>query len=105
MITVITTAINLVTAILITARILYFQRYMRRVGWGHNIQYMTIIVICIESSALIVVFSILYIVLLGQGNPISFIFMASLVHANVRSQYLSRTRAPYQKYFRSYRRF
>ena len=82
-ITVITTAINLITAILITARILFFQRYMQRVGSGRNIQYTTIIIICVESSALIVVFSILYIVLLGQGNPVSFIFMASLVHVNV----------------------
>jgi hypothetical protein len=82
-ITVITTVINLITAILITARILYFQRYIRRIGSGRNIQYMTIIIICVESSALIVVFSILYIVLVGQGNPISFIFMASLVHVNV----------------------
>ena len=86
-ITVITTAINLFTAILITARILYFQRHMQRVGSGRNIPYMTIIIICVESSALIVVFSVLYIVLLGQGNPISFIFMASLVHVNVSNYY------------------
>jgi hypothetical protein len=58
---------------------------MQRVASGRNtgIPYMTIIIICVESSALIVVFSVLYIVLLGQGNPISFIFMASLVHVNV----------------------
>ena len=91
MITVITTAINLITAFLITARILFFQRYMRRVGSGRNVQYTTIIIICIESSALIVVFSILYIVLLGQGNPVSFIFMASLVHVNVSTIITART--------------
>jgi hypothetical protein len=79
-ITVITTAINLFTAILITARIIFFQRL---VGSGRNTQYTTIIIICVESSALIVIFSILYIVLLGKGNPISFIFMESLVHVNV----------------------
>ena len=85
MITIITTIINIIAAVSITARVIYFQKYIiQAVGSERNNQYTTIIVICIESSALIVLFSILYIVLSAIGCPASFIFMQSLVHINVR---------------------
>ena len=83
-ITIITTIINIIAAILIAARVIYFQRNIRAVASERNSQYTTVIVICIESAALIVLFSILYIVLVIIGSPASFIFMESLVHINVR---------------------
>ena len=85
MITIITTIINIIAAVLITARVIYFQRYIKQtVGSDRNNQYTTIIIICIESSALIVLFSILFIVLFLTRSPASFIFIQSLVHINVR---------------------
>ena len=84
MITTITTIINIIAAIMIAARVLYFQRYIQTVGSERNSQYTAVIVICIESAALIVLFSILYIVLVITGSPASYIFMQSMVHINVR---------------------
>ena len=109
MITVITTAINIIAAILIAARVLYFQRYIQAVAPERNNQYTTVIVICIESAALIVLFSILYIVLFSIGSPVASIFMQSLVHINVRVQDLLLGCKNRQSYLclkhRSYRRF
>ena len=82
-ITVITTIINIIAAVLIAARVLYFQRYIKIVGSKRNNQYTTIIAICIESAALIILFSILFVVLVQIGSPVSFIFQQSLVHINV----------------------
>jgi len=63
-VTSITVFLNLVTATLITLRILYFNRYIRKtVGLEHNSPYMTVIILCIESSALIIVFSLIYLIL------------------------------------------
>ena len=85
MITIITTIINIIAAVLIAARVIYFQRYIKQtVGSDRNNQYTTVIIICIESSALIVLFSILFIVLFLTNSPASFIFIQSLVHINVR---------------------
>lgn len=85
-ITTTTVIINLVTASLITFRILYFNRYIQKtVGLEHNSPYMTIIIICVESSALIVVFSSIYLILLFQEDgALSIIPMQSLVHVYVR---------------------
>jgi len=89
MITIITTIINIIAAILIAARVLYFQRYIKAAANSErNSQYTTIIVICIESAALIILFSILYIVLVIIQSPVSFIFMQDLVHINVISPLL-----------------
>ena len=84
-ITTTTVVLNLVTASLITFRILYFNRYIRKtVGLEHNSPYMTIIIICVESSALIVVFSSIYLILLFQEwGALSIIPMQSLVHVYV----------------------
>ena len=84
MITIITTIINIIAAALIAGRVLYFQRYIKAVGSERNSQYTMVVVICIESAALIVLFSILYIVLVIVQPPASFIFMQSMVHINVR---------------------
>lgn len=87
-ITTTTVIINLFTASLITLRILYYNRYIRKtVGLEHNSPYMTIIIICVESSALIVVFSSIYLILLFQEDgalSMSIIPMQSLVHVYVR---------------------
>ena len=84
MITIITTIINTIAAVLIAARVLYYQRHIQAVASERNHQYTTVVVICVESAALIVLFSILYIVLNLTGSLVSFIFVQCLVHINVR---------------------
>ncbi|KAF8802951.1 hypothetical protein BYT27DRAFT_6746041 [Phlegmacium glaucopus] len=73
--------LNTVTATLITLRILYFKRYIQKtVGLERNSSYMAIIIICVESSALIIVVSLIYIVLFFRHPDASVIPMQSLVH-------------------------
>ncbi|KAF8802677.1 hypothetical protein BYT27DRAFT_7196384 [Phlegmacium glaucopus] len=49
----VTVILNVLTAILITLRILHFERYTpKTMGVEHNSPYMTILIICVESSAL-----------------------------------------------------
>lgn len=81
-----TVILNLITAALITLRILYFDKYIRNtVGLERNSPYMMSIIICVESSALIVVFSSIYLILFFQaGGALSIILMQVLVHVYVR---------------------
>ena len=59
-----TIILNLVTATLITLRILYFRQYIQKtVGLKRNNPYITIVIICVESSMLIIVFSLTYLIL------------------------------------------
>ncbi|KAF8802946.1 hypothetical protein BYT27DRAFT_7172243 [Phlegmacium glaucopus] len=82
--------LNLVTAILITLRILYLNRYIQKtVESGHNSPYMTIIIICVESSALIAIFSSIYLILFFQQPEASLILISFLVHVYVISALLS----------------
>ena len=83
-VTINTIVINVFAAVLIAARVLYFQRYIKPAGSERNSQYTTIIIICIESAALIILISLLYIVLVVIQSPASFIFMLNFVHINVR---------------------
>jgi len=57
--------LNLVTATLITVRILYYQRFIQKtVGLvGSSSPYTMVIVICLESSALIVVINVITLIL------------------------------------------
>jgi hypothetical protein len=56
---------NILLASLIILRLVRHQRHARKVlGAEHGSPYFTVITMCIESSALIVVFSAVYIVLL-----------------------------------------
>ena len=83
-ITGITVILNFVTAILITCRILYFSKYISKaVGLQHNSPYATIIIICVESSALIIVFGLIYFILVFQQANASYIPMQLLVHVYV----------------------
>jgi len=87
----ITITLNSVTATLITLRILYFHIYIRKtVGLGHsaNSPYMTILAICVESSALIVVFSLIFFILSFTESSVLFIAMQLLVHVYVLSPLL-----------------
>ena len=83
-ITIITTITNIIAAILIAARVLSFQRRIQAVASERNHQYTTVVVICVESAALIILFSILYIVLNLTGSFVAFIFVQCLIHINVR---------------------
>ena len=82
-ITGITVILNFVTAILITCRILYFNKYIGKAGLQYNSPYTTIIIICVESSALIVVFGLIYFILYFQQANASYIPMQLLVHVYV----------------------
>jgi hypothetical protein len=80
-----TVMINFVSATLITLRILYFERYIRKtVGVQRSDSpYMTILIICVESSALIIVFSLIYVILFFQQNNGSWVPLQVLVHIYV----------------------
>ena len=79
-----TIILNLVTATLITFRILYFDRYIRKtVGLERNNPYKRVIILCVESSALIVVFCAIYLFLAFLTNE-SLIPLQLLVHVYVR---------------------
>jgi len=81
--------LNLVIAALITFRILYFDRYIQKtVGLERNSPYLTIIIICVESSALIIVFSLIYLILYFKEYIISLIPLQLLVHVYVISPLL-----------------
>ena len=88
LVTIITTFINIVAAVLIAARVIYLRRRIQAVTSERNSQYTTVVVICVESAVLIILFSIMYIVLDVIGSVVSFIFMESLVYINVRDHNL-----------------
>ena len=79
--------LNLVISTLITFRILYFDGYtgtQKTVGLERPSLHMTIIIICIETSALIVVFGLIYLILLVKTGSASAVPLQSLVHVYVR---------------------
>ena len=79
-----TILLNLVTATLITSRILYFRQYTQKtVGLKRNNPYITIVIICVESSALVIVFSLIYLILYFKSYRVSYIPMQLLVHVYV----------------------
>ena len=79
-----TIILNLVTATLITLRILYFRQYIQKtVGLKRHNPYITIVIICVESSMLIIVFSLIYLILFFKQNNGSYIPMQLLVHVYV----------------------
>ena len=84
---------NLVTAALITFRILYFDRYIQKtLGLPRNNPYVTVIILCVESSALIVVFGSIYIILAFRTTNGSLILLPLLVHVYVGIFLCSRKR-------------
>jgi len=88
-ITAVTVFLNLITTTLITLRILYFDRYIRKTaGLESNNPYMRIITICVESSALIFVFGLIYLILYFTANHASIIPLQLLVHVYVISPLL-----------------
>ncbi|KAF8812852.1 hypothetical protein BYT27DRAFT_6403600 [Phlegmacium glaucopus] len=87
----VTVILNIFTAILITLRIVYFERYVRgAMGVERNSPYMTVVIICIESSALIIVFSLTYIILYFQqiSALVYLLMQLLLVHVYVLSPLL-----------------
>ena len=87
-----TIILNLVTATLITLRILYFRQYIQKtVGLKRHNPYITIVIICVESSMLIIVFSLIYLILFFKQNNGSYIPMQLLVHVYVSLHYSGQT--------------
>ena len=79
-----TVILNTVTATLITFRILYYYRYIRKtVGLERSNPYLTTIIICVESSMLIIVFSLIYLILGLTHSIKSYGPMQLLVHIYV----------------------
>ena len=79
--------LNLVISTLITFRILYFDGYtgtQKTAGLERRSPYMTIIIICVETSALIVAFGLIYLILLVKTGSASAVPLQSLVHVYVR---------------------
>ena len=79
-----TILLNLFTASLITLRILYYQRFIQRtVGLPSSNPYNMVIAICLESSALIIVISFLFLAMLLLAGYYFMISMQLLVHVYV----------------------
>ena len=58
------TLVNIILAVLIVSRLVYHRRYIRNtLGVGHGSPYTNIITMCVESSALMVIATVLYTVL------------------------------------------
>jgi len=70
------TLVNIILALLIILRLVHYQRHIRKVlGEVHGSPYAKVITMCIESSALIVIFSGVYTVLVfvqANGSLIPF---------------------------------
>ena len=97
---------NLVTATLITFRILYFDRYIRKtVGLECNNPYTTVIILCVESSALIVVIGSIYFSLEFRTTNKSLIPLQLLVHVYVRIYVQEKERNSLKFSYRSYLHF
>ncbi|KAF8812850.1 hypothetical protein BYT27DRAFT_7335393 [Phlegmacium glaucopus] len=85
----VTVILNIFTAVLITLRILYFEIYMQKaIGLERNSPYTMVVIICVESSALIIVFSLIYIILAFQQVDASYLPLQLLVHIYVLSPLL-----------------
>ena len=58
------TLVNIILAVLIVSRLVYHRRYVRNtLGVEHGSPYINIITMCVESSALMVIATVLYITL------------------------------------------
>ena len=58
------TLVNIILAVLIVSRLVYHRRYIRNtLGVGHGSPYTNIITMCVESSALMVIATVLYTIL------------------------------------------
>lgn len=75
--------ISIVAAVFISRRASFFLRRIQA-GSEHNNPFTAFSVIWVESAALIVLFSILYLALFFSGSPATFIIIQSMVHINVR---------------------
>ena len=73
------TLVNIILALLIVLRLVHHQRHIRKVlGAQHGSLYSKVITMCVESSALIVIFSGVYTVLIfeqGNGALIPFLLL------------------------------
>ena len=73
------TVANIILASLIILRLVRHQRHIRKVlGVAHGSPYSKVITMCVESSALIIIFSAAYIVL-GYMRPTGSVFIPLLL--------------------------
>ena len=75
----ISTLVNIILASLIVLRLVHHQRHIRKLLWtDHGSPYSKVIIICVESSALIVLFSGVYTALVFEqenGSLIPFLLL------------------------------
>jgi len=68
---ILSTFVNILLALLIIPRLVYHQQHIRNLlGAGYGSPYSKVIMMCIESSALIIIFSGVYIILRSDGPGI-----------------------------------
>jgi hypothetical protein len=83
------TLVNIILAALIILRLIQHQRHIRKVlGAQHGSPYSKVITMCVESSALIVIFSGVYTVLAfreGDGSFIPFLLLPHICVGGVES--------------------
>jgi hypothetical protein len=83
------TLVNIILALLIVLRLIHHQRHIRKVlGADHESPYSKVITICVESSALIVIFSGAYTALVFEQAYLSTIPFLLLPHIFVISPLL-----------------
>ncbi|KDR70490.1 hypothetical protein GALMADRAFT_230101 [Galerina marginata CBS 339.88] len=77
---------NILLSLLIVCRLLYHQKYLRRVlGVSHGLVYNKIITICVESCALIIFFMVAYSIMRMSGWLVRWIAFFLLPHICVIS--------------------
>jgi len=85
----VTALINIIVAVLIVARLSAHQRYIRQVlGTSHGASYTKVMAMCVESSLLIVVFNIAYLILDFEEFLGTVILINLLVHIYAISPFL-----------------
>lgn len=89
-----TTAANIVLSSLITGRILYYERRVRKsLGVFNDPAYKRAVTICVESCALIVVVSVLFVILYYADTHSAFLFpLVLLPHVCVSCSVISNRR-------------
>lgn len=74
-IVILTTASNIVLSSLIAGRILYYERRVRKsLGVFNDLVYKKVVTICVESCALIVVVSVVFVILYYSNTHNAFLF-------------------------------
>ena len=82
--------VGFVLTLMIVVRLYLFRRRTTKVlGPRHGVHYTSIITIIVESSVLVYILLLFFVILFAMGNPLANIFLSTLVQLQVR-QMISR---------------